>query len=69
MEKIALIMNSGSRKMVINEKSIKRLERIGEVVFGNGNTDRESVKKALAGATIAITSWGNEPFDEDILSV
>ncbi|PKM62535.1 MAG: hydroxyacid dehydrogenase [Firmicutes bacterium HGW-Firmicutes-21] len=69
MEKIALIMSGGSRNMVINEKSIKRLEQIGEVVINNGGTDKESVKKAIAGATIAVTSWGNEAIDEDILEV
>jgi len=69
MEKIALILNSGCRNMVINEKTIKRLEKIGTVVINEGGTDKESVKKAIAGATIAITSWGNEPIDEDILAV
>lgn len=69
MERIALIMNGGCKNMVINEKSIKRLEKIGDVVIGDGSTDRESVKKSIAGATIAVTSWGNEAIDEDILSV
>ncbi|HAN20674.1 MAG: hypothetical protein A2Y15_07880 [Clostridiales bacterium GWF2_36_10] len=69
MEKIALILNNGCRNMVINEKSIKRLEKIGEVVINNGGTDKESVKKVIAGATIAVTSWGNEAIDEDILEV
>lgn len=69
MEKIALIMNGGCKSMVINEKSIKRLEKIGTVVIGDGSTSRESVKKSINGATIAVTSWGNEAIDEDILSV
>lgn len=69
MEKIVLIMNEGSRNMVISEKSIKRLEKIGTLVINNGGTDKESIKNAIAGATIAVTSWGNEAIDEDILSV
>ena len=68
MEKIALIMGESARNLVISPRSIKRMESIGEVVLGEGS-DRESVKKALAGATIAITTWGNTERDADILSV
>lgn len=68
MEKIALIMGESARNLVISPRSIKRMESIGEVVLGEGS-DRESVKKALAGATIAITTWGNTALDADILSV
>lgn len=68
MEKIALIMNEDSRKMVINEKTIKRLEKLGPVVISDGKTDKESVIKAVEGATIVITSWGNEAIDADILN-
>jgi hypothetical protein len=50
MEKIALIMGDSARNLVISPRSIKRMEQIGEVVFGTGS-DRESVKKALAGAS------------------
>lgn len=67
MEKIALIMGSGSRDMVFNEKSLKRLEKIGEVVINNGGTDKENIKKVIKGATIAVTSWGNTPIDKEIL--
>ena len=67
MEKIAIIMNPGSRAMVMNERSIKRLEQIGEVVINQGSTAPEDVKQVISDATIAITSWGNGEFSEDIL--
>lgn len=67
-EKIALIMNPGSRAMVISDKTINRLSGIGEVVVNDSSAGAEDVKKAIAGATIAITSWGNTGIDADILS-
>ena len=69
MEKIALIMNPGTRDMVINQKTIDRLSKIGEVVINEGGTDSETVKKVMKDATICVTSWGNNPVDADILSV
>ena len=69
MEKIALIMNPGTRDMVINQKTIDRLSKIGEVVINEGGTSAEEVKKVLAGATFCVTSWGNQPLDADVLSV
>ena len=69
MEKIVLLMDPGTRAMVINEKTIRRMERIGEVVLNEGSTEPEHVKELLRGATIAVTSWGNRPLDEELLSV
>ena len=69
MEKIALLMDPGTRAMVLNEKTIRRMERIGEVAINEGGTEPEQVKPLLAGATIAVTSWGNRPLDADLLSV
>ena len=69
MEKIALIMNPGTRDMVINQKSLDRLAKIGTVVVNNGNTDPDTVKALMQDATICVTSWGNGPVDENILSV
>lgn len=69
MEKIALIMNPGTRDMVINQKTIDRLSKIGEVVINEGGTDAETVKPLLQGATVCVTSWGNQPLDEELLAV
>ena len=67
--KTAFIMNESTRSMVINQKAIDYFKSLGEVSFNNGDTGSESVKKAIKDADIAITSWGNNPIDEDILSV
>ncbi len=67
MEKIALIMGDAARDFVISPRSIKRMQELGEVVFGEGQ-DKESVKKAIKGATVAITTWGNTALDEEILA-
>ena len=68
MEKIALIMNGGSRNMVISDKTVARLKTLGEVVINEGSTGKEDVIKAISGATIAITSWGNTGIDAEILA-
>ena len=67
--KTAFIMNESTRNMVINQKAIDYFRSLGEVSFNNGDTKNESVKAAIKDADIAITSWGNNPIDEDILSV
>lgn len=69
MEKIVLMMDSGTRNMVINQKTIRRMEAIGEVVLNEGSTEPDHVKELLRGATIAVTSWGNKPLDGTLLSV
>ncbi len=69
MEKIALIMDPGTRNMVINQKTIDRLSKIGTVVLNEGGTDAETVKPLLQDATVCVTSWGNQPLDENLLSV
>jgi deoxyxylulose-5-phosphate synthase len=67
MEKIALIMDPGTRNMVINQKTIDRLSKIGEVVMNEGGNNIESVKPLLEGATVCVTSWGSTPLDEELL--
>ena len=69
MEKIALIMDPGTRNMVINQKTIDRLSGIGEVVMNEGGNNIESVKPLLEGATVCVTSWGSTPLDEELLAV
>ena len=69
MEKIALLMDPGTRKMVLNEKTIRRMETIGTVIINEGDTEPEHVKELLKGATVAVTSWGNKPIDAGLLAV
>ena len=56
-------MSPSTREMVINERAINRLKNIGEVYIAEGEAQAEAIK----GATIAITSWGNTPIDEEQL--
>lgn len=67
--KTALLMDPGTRKMVFNEKCLKRLENIGEVAVNQGGTDYESVAQVIKGADVLVTSWGNQPLDGKFLSL
>ena len=40
---------------------------MGEVVINDGDASVESVKKAIKGADVAITSWGNTTLTKEIL--
>lgn len=67
--KIALIMDPGTRKMVFNEKCLKRLANSGEVVVNDGGTDYDSVAPLVKDAEVIVTSWGNQPVDEKYLAL
>ena len=66
--KICLIQNSASVDRIFSERSLAKLRSMGEVVINDGDASVESVKKAIKGADVAITSWGNTTLNEDILS-
>ncbi len=68
MEKIALLLNKGCRDMVLNQKAYDYFASLGEVSVNDGGTDKESIIKTIEGATIAVTSWGNEAIDEEVLA-
>ena len=59
--KIALLLDPGTRKMVFNEKCLKRLENSGEVVINDRGTDFDSVSAVIKDADAVVTSWGNTP--------
>lgn len=67
--KTAFIMNESTRNMVINQKAINYFSSIGEISLNTGDTGKESVMRAMEGADIAVTSWGNNAIDGEILSV
>lgn len=54
--------------MVLNQKAYDYFASLGEVSVNDGGTDKESIIKTIEGATIAVTSWGNEAIDEEVLS-
>ena len=53
--------------MVLNQKAYDYFASLGEVSVNDGGTDKESIIKTIEGATIAVTSWGNEAIDEEVL--
>ena len=52
--------------MVLNQKAYDYFASLGEVSVNDGGTDKESIIKTIEGATIAVTSWGNEAIDEEV---
>ena len=67
--KTAIIFKKTDIPKLFSEKSLKRLEALGElVIHDNDDLSDESVKKTIAGADVAITSWGNTTLNEDILN-
>lgn len=68
--KTAIIFKKTDIPRLFAEKSLKRLAELGELaIHDNDDLSDESVKKTIAGADVAITSWGNTTLNEDILSV
>ncbi len=67
MEKIALLLNSGSQDMVLNQKAFDYFASLGEVTVNRGDTQKESIINTIKDATIAVTSWGNTELTGDIL--
>ena len=65
--KICLIQNSASVDRIFSERSLAKLRSMGEVVINDGDASVESVKKAIKGADVAITSWGNTTLTKEIL--
>lgn len=66
--KTALIFKKSSIPRLFTEKAIQELADLGEVVLHDSDDlSPEAVKATIAGADIAITSWGNTTLTEDIL--
>jgi phosphoglycerate dehydrogenase-like enzyme len=66
--KIAVLPNVGTQERVFTEEIKRELEQLGEVVYNDSaSSDAETVKKVIAGADIAITSWGVANLDANIL--
>ena len=67
--RIALVQSKDSLPSIFSPKALELLGNMGELVYNDGAGDPEQVKKTVKGADIAITSWGNGLFTEDILDV
>lgn len=68
--KIALIFKHSQVPVLFTEKALEKLKALGEVVIhGTDDLSPEAIKPTLAGADIAITSWGSGLMTEDVLCV
>lgn len=67
--KIAFLMDKGNRTNIFNDEHMKRLARIGDVVYFNklGALSADDAAELIAGADIAVTSWGSPAFGPSIL--
>ncbi|MGN1075160.1 MAG: hydroxyacid dehydrogenase [Eubacteriales bacterium] len=65
--RIAMLQDRASVPSIFSEKALARLASFGEVVRNEGAPTDENVKKTIAGADIAITSWGNTTLHREIL--
>lgn len=66
--KIAVLMDAPLRATLIGEKTLKELQAAGEVCLNETDgADKETVKRVIRGADIAITSWGVPALDKEIL--
>lgn len=65
--KIAVVASKEKQDIVLSKKGRAMLERLGEVVYNDGEANEENVKKVIKDADVAISSWGSIPFTADIL--
>jgi len=66
--KIALVQSKDSLPSIFSPKALELLGNMGELIYNDGAGTPEQVKKTIKGSDIAITSWGNGLFTEDILN-
>lgn len=68
--KIALIFKNSQVPVLFTDKALERLGTFGDVVIHTSDDlSDEAIKPTLAGADIAVTSWGNGNLTADILEV
>ena len=66
--KIALLLGDALRKTLFSEKSMKRLQAMGDVVVNpHDEMTKEIVMDVIRDADVAVTSWGVPQLDKDIL--
>lgn len=66
--KIAVLMDAPLRTTLLSDKTIGRLAQWGDVAVNTTDSaDKETIKQVIAGADIAITSWGVPTLDAEIL--
>lgn len=70
MTKIAFLQGKNTIDRGFSAEQLDRLRTLGEVVLNetDGPPTIEQMKQQIAGADIAITSWGCQPLTEDVLA-
>lgn len=71
MIRIAMLQGKDQRERIFGPEHIRQLEEIGEVVMNEqeGAPTKEQVHRLMAGADIAITSWGCSALGEQELAL
>ena len=68
--KIALIFKNSQVPVLFTNKALDKLRTFGEVVIHpSDDLTPDAIKPTLAGADIAITSWGSQSLTADVLDV
>ena len=65
--KTALIFAEKSIPGLFSEKVIDGLRELGEVVLNKGGNSYEELKATIAGADVAVTSWGTPALTAELL--
>ena len=67
---IALLVPPARLSATFTEEALVRLRGLGQLVRGDGTTEdiAADLPELLAGAAIAVTSWGSPPIPEELFS-
>lgn len=70
MERIVFLQSMNQTKTIFSEAQMNRIKQLGDVVINDekGKVTEDSIKKLLADADVAITSWGCPTIDENLLA-
>ena len=64
---ISFIHGIEMKDKLYSQRSLNKFSTLGDLVFNQQGPDVDAVKAAIAGADVAVTSWGNTTLTEDIL--
>lgn len=66
--KIAILVDPVLRPSILSEETLEAIRALGEVTLNTtGAMDDDSIQALIQGADIAITSWGNQRLDANLL--
>lgn len=64
---ISFIHGIEMKDKLYSQRSLNKFSTLGDLVFNQQGPDTDAVKAAIAGADVAVTSWGNTTLTEEIL--